>query len=201
MPGSLILWSAQELSDPKGERGAKIADWLKGVVEGPNLDLERPEQPSGALGKAASRSDEPRARPSEESASATPAAERRGRPLSLRPPCQMAPDPPGYPDYCGLRGEGSIPVPLPPPASRRSYVLGAVSLAIGPSSRSHFLFELRTAAKAESVHYSLKARFSPNLWTPPMRYGSRNWIALSYLRSFREKRFGRFSRIARPLFS
>ena len=35
-------------------------------------------------------------------------------------------------DYCGLRGEGSIPVPLPPPAWPQSSVLCATLLAISP---------------------------------------------------------------------
>ena len=42
------------------------------------------------------------------------------------------------PDYADVHGEGWIPVPLAPPACPTSCVLRAISLAIGPSSRSCF---------------------------------------------------------------
>jgi hypothetical protein len=81
----------------------------------------------------------------------------------------------------GLHGEGSSPVPLPPPACPRPCVLQANLSAIGPSSRSHFQFELWTPQSAERPIILRKARFSPNLRTPPIRDGSRNSIVSSYL--------------------
>jgi hypothetical protein len=50
--------------------------------------------------------------------------------FSEEPP-QVRLDPPGY---SGLRGEGSIPVPLPPPDCVRQCVLRPISLVIGPDS-------------------------------------------------------------------
>jgi len=41
-------------------------------------------------------------------------------------------------EYSGLRGEGSTPVPLPPPNHPRQGVLRATSLATKPSIRSYF---------------------------------------------------------------
>src|SRR5258706_2793905 len=46
--------------------------------------------------------------------------------------------------YSGLRGEGSIPVPLPPPAWAGSCILRVSLLAFKPSSSNDFSFELRT---------------------------------------------------------
>ena len=85
------------------------------------------------------------------------------------------------PDYAHVLGEGSIPVPLPPPACPRSSVLWATSLAIRPSSRSRFRFELRTPVRQNRPIILWKARFSLNLWTSPRRYGSRNSIVSNYL--------------------
>src|ERR1700716_1262969 len=81
-------------------------------------------------------------------------------------------------DYSGLRGEGWIPVPLPPPDQPTQCFLRGISFAIKPSIRSHFQFELWTADGLNRPIVLRKARFSPNLWTPAIWYGSRNSIDL-----------------------
>jgi len=72
----------------------------------------------------------------------------------FRPPGQMAPDPPVTGDYCGLRREGSIPVPLPPPASLQPPVLCAKMLGIEPSISSDFCFGFRTSKRQSPPFYS-----------------------------------------------
>src|SRR4030081_3422369 len=47
-------------------------------------------------------------------------------------------------EYSDLRGEGSIPVPLPPPAWPKLCILRVNLLAFKPSSSSDFSSELRT---------------------------------------------------------
>src|ERR1700716_1549566 len=47
-------------------------------------------------------------------------------------------------EYSGLRGEGSIPVPLPPPAWPKPCILRLNLLAIKPSTSSDFSSDLRT---------------------------------------------------------
>src|SRR5260370_23988858 len=47
-------------------------------------------------------------------------------------------------EYSGLRGEGSTPVPLPPPAWPKPHILRVSLWAIKPNSGSDFSFELRT---------------------------------------------------------
>jgi hypothetical protein len=84
-------------------------------------------------------------------------------------------------DYSRLRGEGSTPVPLPPPVCRRPCVLQANSRAIKPSNSSDFSFELRTPDRRSRSIFLRKTRFSPKLWTPSIRYGSRNSNVWSYL--------------------
>jgi hypothetical protein len=85
-------------------------------------------------------------------------------------PCQK----PRPPEYAGLRGEGSTPVPLPPPACPRPRVLRVNLRAIKPSNSSGLSFELRTPDRQSQPIVLRKARFSPKLWTPSIRYGSRN---------------------------
>src|SRR4030088_363593 len=46
--------------------------------------------------------------------------------------------------YSGLRGEGSIPVPLPPPARLKACILCPNLLAIKPNSSTDFSSELWT---------------------------------------------------------
>jgi hypothetical protein len=84
-------------------------------------------------------------------------------------------------DYSGRRGEGSIPVPLPPPAWPKPCILRAHLLAIKPSSSSDFSSWPRTRDRQSRLIILRKARFSPKLWTPAIRYGSRNSNVSSYL--------------------
>jgi hypothetical protein len=55
-------------------------------------------------------------------------------------------------NYAGLRGEGSTPVPLPPPFRPKHCFLRTVSLANMPSIRGHFQFELWTADRYASSY-------------------------------------------------
>src|ERR1700716_275942 len=81
----------------------------------------------------------------------------------------------GYFFHVGLRGEGWTPVPLPPPARPKPSILRANLLAIKPNNGGDFSFELRTHHR-QSRHIILrKAHSSPKLWTPQIRYGSRNF--------------------------
>jgi hypothetical protein len=77
-------------------------------------------------------------------------------------------------NYAGLRGEGSTPVPLPPPACPRPGNLRLNSRAKKPSNSSDFSFELRTPNRQRPLIILRKVHFSPKLWTPQIRYGSRN---------------------------
>jgi hypothetical protein len=77
-------------------------------------------------------------------------------------------------EYAGLRGEGSTPAPLPPPALPNRCNLRAILSAIKPSSSSDSSFKLRTPNRQSLVIILRKARFSPKLWTPQIWYGSRN---------------------------
>jgi hypothetical protein len=83
--------------------------------------------------------------------------------------------------YAGLRGEGSTPVPLPPPYCPRPRILQVKSRAIRPSNSNDFSFELRTPDLESRLIFLRTARFSPKLWTPSIRYGSRNLNVWSYL--------------------
>jgi hypothetical protein len=74
----------------------------------------------------------------------------------------------------GLRGEGWIPVPLPPPAWPKPCILCANLLAIWPRSSSDFSLELRTYNRQSRLILLRKAHFSPKLWTLRIRHGSRN---------------------------
>jgi hypothetical protein len=69
----------------------------------------------------------------------------------------------------GLPGEGSIPVPLPPPAGSRPCILRASSLAIKPSRVAISDLSCGLPAGRTASLFSERARFSPNLWTLPFR--------------------------------
>jgi hypothetical protein len=81
---------------------------------------------------------------------------------------------PGTVHRAGVRREGSIPVPLPPPACPRPANLRMNSRANKPIISSDFSFELRTPDRQSGPIVLRKARFSPELWTPSIRYGFRN---------------------------
>jgi len=84
--------------------------------------------------------------------------------------------------YDGARGEASIPVPLPPPASPRSHVLCAKVLATKSSICSDLRFGFRTSKRQSPPIILRMAQFSPELWTPRIRYGSLNSSVSSGLR-------------------
>src|ERR1700704_5316771 len=84
-------------------------------------------------------------------------------------------------EYSGLRGEGSIPVPLPPPACPRAEYSPVNSRAIKPSNSTDFSIELRTPDRQSRPIILRKAGFSLKLWTPSIRYGSRNSNVWSYI--------------------
>jgi hypothetical protein len=96
-------------------------------------------------------------------------------------------------DYSGLRGEGSIPVPLPPPYWPRPRILWMNSRAIEPCNSSDFSFELRTPDRESRLIVLRTARFSPKLWTPFIRYGLAKFERLELLKDCSGKRFRRFS--------
>ena len=77
-------------------------------------------------------------------------------------------------EYSGLRGEGSNPVPLPPPPWPKPLILRVSLGAIKPNSGRYFSFKLRTPTRQGALIILRKAHFSPKLWTPQIRYGSRN---------------------------
>jgi hypothetical protein len=97
----------------------------------------------------------------------------------------LGPDPVRPPPwaYDGVPGEGSIPVPLPPPDCPRLRILRVNSRAIKPCNSSDFSFELRTQDRQSRPIVLRKARFSPKLCTPSIRYGSRNSNFRSYLQT------------------
>jgi len=69
-------------------------------------------------------------------------------------------------DYCGLRGEGSIPVPLPPPACQGRFVLRCGNRSrIRPFSCSLSAREIPTSVKL-GIRKARRTEFSPNLSTP-----------------------------------
>jgi hypothetical protein len=76
-------------------------------------------------------------------------------------------------EHLGLRGEGSSPVPLPPPARPKPCILCA-NLATKPICSSDFSFELRTSNRLSGLILLRMANCSPELWTLRNRYGSRN---------------------------
>jgi hypothetical protein len=77
-------------------------------------------------------------------------------------------------NYAGLRGEGSTPVPLPPPAWPKPGILCAYLSAYKPSRSSDFSFEFRTSNRQSRLIVLRMAHFSLELWTLRIRYGSRN---------------------------
>jgi len=74
-----------------------------------------------------------------------------------------------------------VRIPLAPPACPRLHILRVNSRANNPSNGSDFSFELWTPDRQSWPIVLRKARFSPKLWTPSIRYGSRNSNVWSYL--------------------
>jgi len=68
-------------------------------------------------------------------------------------------------------------------------ILRVNSPANKPSNSSDFSFELRTPDRQSWPIVLRKARFSPKLWTPSIRYGSRNSNVWSDLRTSSERGF------------
>jgi hypothetical protein len=77
-------------------------------------------------------------------------------------------------NYAGLRREGWIPVPLPPPAWPGPHILCANLFAIKLSNSSNFSTEVRTSSRRRRLVLLRMAHFSPELWTLQVRYGSRS---------------------------
>jgi hypothetical protein len=90
---------------------------------------------------------------------------------------------------CRGRGKVSVPDYFPPrlftqrrfePSISRSASLAAALYSLHevvgnkPNISSHFWFELRTSNRQCRLILLQMARFSPELWTPRIRYGSRN---------------------------
>src|SRR5438477_5162963 len=72
--------------------------------------------------------------------------------------------------------------------SLRQLAQGCVfSPANKPSNSSDFSFELRTPDRQSWPIVLRKARFSPKLWTPSIRYGFRNSNVWSDLRTSLER--------------
>jgi len=63
----------------------------------------------------------------------------------------------------GLRGEGSNPVPLPPPDHLSPRILRADTLANKPSNRSDFSFELGLLDQSGRLDFSERAFLSEAL--------------------------------------
>src|ERR1700693_4250363 len=68
-----------------------------------------------------------------------------------------------------------VRIPLSPPAWLKPCILCPNLLAIKPSSSSDFSFELRTSNRQSLLILLRMAHLSPELWTLPIRYGSRNY--------------------------
>jgi hypothetical protein len=71
-------------------------------------------------------------------------------------------------------GEGSIPVPLPPPAWPKPCILSTSLLAKKPHNRSSFHLKLQAFNRQSRLILLRLVHFSPELWTLRIRYGSRN---------------------------
>jgi hypothetical protein len=71
-------------------------------------------------------------------------------------------------------GRHLVPGSLPPPVRPTAGFLRVVRRAVKPSIRSHFRFRLWTADRQDRPDFLQNACFSPNLWTAPLKYGSRN---------------------------
>src|ERR1700730_10068157 len=75
----------------------------------------------------------------------------------------------------GQTAVSSVRIPLAPPAWPKPSILPANLLAIKPHNGSDFSFVRRTHYQ-QSRHIILReAHSSPKLWTPQIRYGSRNF--------------------------
>jgi len=98
------------------------------------------------------------------------------------------------PGYSGLRGEGSIPVPLPPPASPRPGILQVSSLAIQPTNSSYFSIELWTPKPAVPAYYSPNGLFLSEALDSTVSVRFSKFERFELLMNLCEKRFCRFSR-------
>jgi hypothetical protein len=85
--------------------------------------------------------------------------------------------------------------PLPPPACPGFCVLRAISLAIGPSSRSGFQFELRTPLEVVPPRYSPKGSVLSEALDSAYTVRFSKFDCFELLMSFNGKWFGRFCRI------
>jgi hypothetical protein len=74
-----------------------------------------------------------------------------------------------------------VRIPLSPPACLRLWILRVNAGANRPQYSSDFSFELRTSGRQHAAIFLRKAGFSPKLWTPSIRYGSRNANVSNYL--------------------
>ena len=101
------------------------------------------------------------------------------------------------PDYAHILGEGSIPVPLPPPDRPSPAFSGRDLLATEPKNRNEISFELWIPDQEGRLNILQRAHSSPKLWTLPIRYGPPNSNVLSKLVNISGNRFSRFSRRAR----
>ena len=80
-----------------------------------------------------------------------------------------------------------VRISLAPPECPRACILQANSGAIEPSNSSDFSFEFWTPDRRSRLIILRTAYFSPNLWTPPIQYGSRNSSVSNYLEVQRKK--------------
>ncbi len=78
-----------------------------------------------------------------------------------------------------LRGEGSTPVPLPPPACPRPRIRWVNSCANSPVTAA--ISHLSSGLPIGRAGLLFSERPSPKLWTPSIRYGSRNSNVWGYL--------------------
>jgi hypothetical protein len=97
-------------------------------------------------------------------------------------------------EYAGLRGEGLIPVPLPPPACPRPRILRVNSRAIRPRNSSDFSFELRRPDRQLPAYCSPKAPFLSEALDSIHSVRFSKFERLELLMNFSGKRLCRFSR-------
>jgi hypothetical protein len=67
-----------------------------------------------------------------------------------------------------------VRIPPSPPAWPKQGILCAKMQAIEPNISSNFRFGFRTSKRQSPPILLRMAQFSPDLWTPPIWYGSRN---------------------------
>jgi hypothetical protein len=83
------------------------------------------------------------------------------------------------PGNCGLRGEGSTPVPLPPPDCPRRVFSGQTHWQLNPVAVA--ISNLRSGLRAGRTALLFSERPLSLRTSGPTRYGSRNSIVSSYL--------------------